>query len=128
MALTGNCTNTIYTDSATETDQMNVYHTDGTSTVEDVPKSIATSTDYTDVYLSIKQVEFFVIVAGGVKITHIHYQYAAYTDVSTRNDNQENYLFWSVGQLQNHDHSQNLYSQIYSEIKQIDGLTNLTDI
>ena len=127
MALIGNCTNTTYASHKTKTEVITFELEDGTTGSETVPLTVSTSKNYTNVYLCIKQVEFFVIVEGGEKFTNIHYQYAAYSDLETRNSDQEDFLFWNTLQLQNHDHAKNLYSQIYTEIKLFEGLTNLTN-
>ena len=127
MALIGNCKYVTYTDHETDTTNETISFPDGKEIKVEVPVKVKNEVDHSDVYLSIKQIEFFVIVEGGEKFTNIHYQYAGYTDVGTRNADQEDFLFWNTLQLQNYDHTQNLYSQIYTEIKLIEGLTNLTN-
>jgi hypothetical protein len=127
MALTGNCTHTTYTDHATETTDETITRPDGTTETITVPVIVENTTSYTNVYLCIKQVEFFHFHIDGQKIINVLYQYAGYTDVATRNADQENWLFWGNGQLQNHDHTANVYESIYNELKTRDGLTNLTD-
>lgn len=127
MALSGNCTNTVYTSHESETTTETITHSDGTTETITVPVMVATSTDYTNVYLCIKQIEFFHYYNGSEKTTNVIYQYAAYTDVATRNADQEDFLFWGNSQLQNHSHTSNLYECIYNEIKTFEGLTNLID-
>ena len=127
MALTGNCTHTVYTAHETETTTETITHFDGTSETVEVPVMIATSTDYTDVYVCIKQVENFNYWSDEQNHKSFIYQYAAYTDVATRNADQEDFLFWDVGTLQSYNPEGNLYAQIYTEIKTIDGLTDLID-
>lgn len=127
MALIGNCSNIIYTSSETETTTETITNTDGTTEIITVPVQVETITSYEDVYLCIKQVEFFHFHDGTNRVPNIIYQYAAYTDIDTRNTDEENFLFWGNTQLQNHSHTANLYESIYNEIKTFDGLTNLTD-
>lgn len=127
MALSGNCTNTVYTAHESQTTTETITNTDGTTETITVPVMVATSTDYSNVYLCIKQVEFFNYYNGSEKTTNVIYQYAAYTDVATRNADQEDFLFWGNSQLQNHSHTSNLYESIYNEIKTFEGLTNLID-
>ncbi len=125
MALTGNCSNTVYTTHPTDVEEQTITHSDGTTEVVETPVRIANVSQYTDVYLFVKQVEIFTHFLNNVKYLSVNYQYAAYTDVETRNTDQENYLFWQTGQLETHDHKTNLYSQIYDEIITLDGLTDL---
>ena len=127
MALTGNCSNIVYTDHETETTEETITQPDGTTQTVNVPVIVETSTDYTDTYLSIKQVEFFTMFPGGEKIVAVQYQFAAYTDVATRNADQENFIFWNTDQLQSYNYSQNVYEQIYNELKIKVGLTDLID-
>jgi hypothetical protein len=126
MALIGNCSHTVYTTHPTDVEEQTITHSDGTTEVIQVPVSVANVTEYTDIYLFVKQVEIFTFFANNVKTLVVHYQYAAYTNLETRNADQEDYLFWNVGQLETHDHETNLYTQIYNEINTLEGLTNLT--
>lgn len=127
MALTGNLQKIQYTDHETETTTETITQPDGTTQTIEVPVQVATTTSYEDVYLCIKQVELFHNYNGEEKVENVIYQYAAYADVETRNANQEDFLFWNNTQLQNHNHSVNLYESIYNEIKTFEGLTNLID-
>jgi hypothetical protein len=127
MALSGNCTNTTYSNHESETTTETITNSDGTTQTIEVPVQVATTKSYEDVYLCIKQVEFFHYYNGEEKVENVIYQYAAYADVETRNANQEDFLFWNNTQLQNHNHSVNLYESIYNEIKTFEGLTNLID-
>ncbi len=126
MALIGKCSNTTFTTHPTDVEEQTITQSDGTTEVIQVPVSVANVTEYTDVYLFVKQVEIFTFFANNVKTLVVHYHYAAYTDLETRNADQEDYLFWNVGQLETHDHETNLYTQIYNEINTLEGLTNLT--
>ena len=128
MALIGNCSQTTYTPHPTNLVTETATHPDGTVKVLQVPEQVATVTNYTDIYLSIKQVEIFTFFENNIKYLVVNYQYAAYADVATRNNNQEDFLFWQTGQLATHDHETNLYAQIYTEINTIEGLTDLTAI
>lgn len=127
MALSGNCTHTVYTTHETDTTTETITHFDGSSETVEVPVVIATPTDYNDVYLCIKQVDNFNHWSDEQNHKSFTYQYAAYTDVATRNADQEDFLFWDVGTLQSYNPDQNLYAQIYTEIKTINGLTDLID-
>jgi len=126
MALIGNCTHTTSTSHPSNMVSETITHPDGTTEVVEVQEQITTVTNYTNVYLSVKQVEIFTFFANNIKHLVVNYQYAAYSDVATRNADQEDFLFWEVGQLETHDHETNLYTQIYNEIKTLEGLTNLT--
>jgi len=126
MALTGNCTHTVYTNHETDTTTETITFPNGEIETVEMPVVIATPTDYTDVYLCITQVENFNFFSSSTK--QVLYHYAAYTDVESRNADQLDFLFSGNGVLENYDHDANLYSQIYNDIKTIEGLTNLTDI
>ena len=132
MALIGNCSFSTFSEHATETVTETVTLPDGTIETSVSPVMVETSTDYTNVYLSIKQVDNFNVPctacgdSGTPSFNKIFtYQYAAYTSYSDKVADQENFLFWNTAQLMSYDHNQNLYAQIYAEIKNITGLTNL---
>lgn len=132
MALIGNCTHTTYRDHETETETTVVTFNDGSTDEFVTPRVIAETTEYSNVYLSIKQIDHFHHIGtdddgNTVKTIVFHYRYAAYESVSARAEDQENFLFSEVKQLQNYNHESNLYEQIYNEIKTIEGLTNLVD-
>lgn len=125
MALIGNCTQTTYTPHPTNVVSETVTHPDGTVETIQTPEQVVTVTNYTNVYLSVKQVEIFTFFDNNIKYLIVNYQYAAYSSSATRNANQENFLFWNTGQLNTHNHETNLYDQIYTEISNIAGLGNL---
>jgi len=126
MALIGNCSNTKYNASETETTTETITQPDGSSEQVEVPVIVETKTDYTDVYLTVKQVEIIHFINSiGDKVVNVLYHIAAYTDAETRDADQEDYLFWESGQLPTYDHSKNLYEQLYDYIKTKDGYTNL---
>ena len=127
MALTGNCTHKTFASHETETTTETITLPDGTSEKVTYPLQVATTTSYENIYLCIKQVEFFHFYNGSDKTTNVFYQYAVYQDASTRNADQEDFLFWNNSQLQNHSHDANLFESIYNEIKTLEGLTNLID-
>ncbi len=132
MALIGNCSFSTFAEHATQTTTETVTLPDGTTETVVSPVMVETSTDYTNVYLSIKQVENFILSCsscgenGDASFNKVFsFQYAAYTNLATKIADQEDFLFWNTGQLSSYDHNANLYSQIYNEIKTINGLTNL---
>ena len=132
MALTGNCTHTEYTEHATNTVTQTITNPEGVTENVEVPELVANTTNYTNIYLCIKQIDhrnYWDTDTDGnqIKISIMHYRYAGYTDQATRNADQENFLFSDVGDLNDYDHTQNLYTQIYNEIKTLDGKTNLID-
>ena len=59
MALIGNCSFSTFSEHATETITETVTLSDGTIETSVSPVMVETSTDYTNVYLSIKQVDNF---------------------------------------------------------------------
>lgn len=125
MALTGNCTNTVYTAHETETITETITFPNGDTETVERPVQIEETTNYNDVYLCITQVENFNYFSNGIK--QVLYHYAAYTDLESRNADQQDFLFSANKVLQNYNHEENLYSQIYSDIKTINGLTDLID-
>jgi hypothetical protein len=127
MALIGNCTHTVYTNHATETTTESVTLSDGKVTTEQVPVIVETPTDYTNIFVCIKQVENINFWDGINTHKSIHYQFAGYTDKATRDADQEDFLFWETSHLISYDHTSNLYEQIYNDIKAQAGFTNLTN-
>lgn len=132
MALTGNCSHTTYTDHPTETVTSTITNSDGTTYEVTNPALVETTTDYTNIYLCIKQLDHYnyyeVDDEGNYhKFNVIHFRYAGYTDKATRDADQEDFLFSDVANLQDYDYDGNLYSQIYTQIKTFEGKTNLTD-
>jgi hypothetical protein len=113
MALTGNCTFTTYA-------------------VNEEGQTVGTNTDYTDIYLCITQISNFNNWLGDdegnpTKDVIVHFQFAGYESESARNSDKEDYLFWDQIQLDNPDLSSSIYTQIYNQLKQKEGFTNLID-
>jgi hypothetical protein len=132
MALTGNCTHIEYTDHETDTTTETITDVDGNVETFEIPVRVESRTDYNNIYLSVKQIDNFHYynVDSSQNISKdnvIHYRYAAYDTKLAKAQNQENFLFSEVRQLPNYDHGTNLYAQIYSDIKTIEGLTDLLD-
>jgi hypothetical protein len=125
MALTGNLRKIQYTDHATETVDWDVLDEHGEPTTITAPKKVQTSTDYNDVYLAIKQIDFFSQCCNGN--SSIIYIYAVYASQQARIDDVEDYLYTETALLENYNHDENLYSQVYNAIKQKEGNTNLID-
>lgn len=125
MALTGNLQKIEYTDHETETVEWNVLDEHGEETTITAPKKIQTSTDYNDVYLTIKQIDLFSQCCNDN--LSIIYIYAVYESEQARIDDVEGYLYTETGLLMDYNHDENLYSQVYSVIKQKEGHTNLID-
>lgn len=125
MALTGNLQKIEYTDHETETVEWNVLDEHGEETTITAPKKVQTSTDYNDVYLTIKQIDLFSQCCNDS--LSIIYIYAVYENEQARRDDVEGYLYTETGLLMNYNHNENLYSQVYNVIKQKEGNTNLID-
>jgi hypothetical protein len=134
MALIGNCTHTKYELNG-EKEYVVVEQPDGTmkEELQDVPT--ATETEYNNVYVIIKQVEFFQTYkdqkaadeedSNFVKTQAVLYQIAGYESKEERDKNQENWLFWDGLQLEDYDYSKNLLEQCYNEFNNKEGYTNL---
>lgn len=132
MALSGNCSHTEYTEHPTNTVTQTITNPNGETENIEVPEIVATTTNHSNIYLCIKQIDhrnFWDTDEDGnsIKISIMHYRYAGYADQETRNNDQEDFIFSDVGDLNNYDHTQNLYTQIYNEIKTLEGKTNLID-
>ena len=125
MALTGDLQKIQYTDHETETVEWNVLDEHGEETTITAPKKIQTSTDYNDVYLTIKQIDLFSQCCNDS--LSIIYIYAVYESEQARIDDVEGYLYTETGLLMGYNHNENLYSQVYNVIKQKEGNTNLID-
>lgn len=132
MALIGNCSHTTYTAHATNTVNETRTLSDGTEETVTVPETVVETTDYTNIYLCIKQLDHYNFYdvddeGNAVKFAVIHYRYAGYVNKAARDADQEDFLFTDVGNLNDYNYDGNLYTQIYNEIKTLDGKTNLTD-
>ena len=117
MALQGNCTHKEY------------------NTVDD--EMVVTPTDYTDVYVMVKQVEFFQTYQDQslegeepniVKHQAVLFQIAGYESKEARDADQEDWLFWEPMELLDYVYSANLLEQCYNKVKGAEGYTELTDI
>jgi hypothetical protein len=125
MALKGNLQKIEYTDHETETVEWDVFDENGEETTITAPKKIQSSTDYNDVYLTIKQIDLFSQCCNdGLSIIYV---YSVYESEQARIDDVEGYLYTETGLLMDYNHDENLYSQVYSVIKQKEGNTNLKD-
>jgi hypothetical protein len=123
MALKGNLQKIEYTDHETETVEWDVFDENGEETTITAPKKIQSSTDYNDVYLTIKQIDLFSQCCNdGLSIIYI---YSVYESEQARIDDVEGYLYTETGLLMDYNHDENLYSQVYNVIKQKEGNTNL---
>lgn len=125
MGLIGNLQKIQYTDHETETVEWNVLDEHGEETTITAPKKIQTSTDYNDVYLTIKQIDFFSQCCNNS--LSIIYVYAVYESEQARIDDVDGYLYTETGLLMDYNHNDNLYSQVYNVIKQKEGNANLID-
>ena len=151
MALQGNCIHTEFIDSGeteivTGAPALKMVEFDSTddagtnpdgSTVEiEQPIMNKTETEYNDVYVIVKQVEFFQtyyqldeeVPNNSQKVQAVLFQIAGYESKKARDANQENWLFWEPMQLNNYDYNLNLLSQCYNLIKQTQGYTELENI
>ena len=134
MALTGNCTHTEYIDSG-ETEIITGTNPDGSTVELEQPIMNPVETEYNDVYVIVKQVEFFQtynnmeegIPENTGKIQAVLFQIAGYESKEARDADQENWLFWEPMQLDNYVYSSNLLAQCYNQVKQTEGYTNLTN-
>lgn len=125
MALIGNLQKIQYTDHETETVEWNVLDEHGEPTTITAPKKVQTSTDYNNVYLTIKQIDLFSQCCNDS--LSIIYVYAVYESEQARIDDVEGYLYTETGLLMDYNHDENLYSQVYNVIKQKEGNINLID-
>ena len=117
MALQGNCTHISYQDSE-ETQDVVRINPDGTEETITVNLKNAIETEYTNVYVIVKQVEVFQTYvdqraegedeANFVKTQVVIFHLAGYESKQTRDDDQENWLFWEPMELQNYDYNLNV--------------------
>jgi hypothetical protein len=140
MALTGNVDIITRTPHETETETITYTYPDdsaiygdqaGETITETIPASVVSTTSYTNTYVCIRSVNNYntwVSENGSTtKIKEFQVDYAVYTDEATRNADKDNFLYQDVAVLHNIDMTQNLYSQAYSQIKSMEGFTNLID-
>lgn len=136
MALQGNCTHITYEESG-ETQEVVKINPDGSEETITVNVNNPIETEYTNVYVIVKQVEFFQTYADQmvegeeesnfVKTQVVIFHLAGYESKQTRDEDQENWLFWEPMELQNYDYNLNVLSQCYNQVKQTEGYTNLTN-
>jgi len=132
MALTGNCTYTTYSNHETETTTETITNTDGTTETIETPVMVEEITNYDNIYMCVTQISNFNNWYGDqegnpAKDIVVHFQYAVYESEVARNADKEDYLFWNQIQLDNPDLSSSIYTQIYNQLKQKEGFTNLID-
>lgn len=140
MALEGNITWTKVETSLDETEDMVItypeemdvndsnYSKAGTSETIQVPKQILTTNTYDYVYLWVKQIDVIYNFVGEDKNEGIHYHIAAYNSKEERDENQENFLFHYVRELQSVNKDQNLWQQCYDDLKKDETFVYLTDV
>ena len=132
MALIGNCTHKEYVDSG-ETEIVVGTNPDGSTSEVEQPIMNEVVNEYNDIYLIVKQVEFFQtyyqldeeVPNNSEKVQAVLFQIAGYESREARNENQENWLFWEPMQLNNYDYDVNLLEQCYNQVKETDGFTDL---
>jgi predicted DNA-binding protein YlxM (UPF0122 family) len=123
MALKGNLQKIEYIDHESELVDWVTINEQGEEVATKAPRKIKSSTDYNDVYLTIKQIDLFSQCCNdGLSIVFI---YAVYESEQARIDDVEDCLYTKTGMLFNYDHDLNLYTQIYDSIKLEEGNTNL---
>jgi len=140
MALTGNVDIITRTPHETETETITYTYPDdpaiygdqaGETITETIPVSVVSTTSYTDTYVCIRSVNNYntwVNENGSItKIKEFQVDYAVYADEATRNSDKDDWLYQDVTVLHNIDLTQNLYSQAYTQIKSMEGFTNLID-
>ena len=132
MALIGNCTHKEYVDSG-ETEIVVGTNPDGSTLELEQPIMNEVVNEYNDIYLIVKQVEFFQtyhqldeeVPNNSEKVQAVLFQIAGYESKEARDENQENWLFWESMQLNNYDYDVNLLEQCYNQVKETDGFTDL---
>jgi hypothetical protein len=127
MALIGNCTHTTYSDHKTETEVVTWVDSDETVHTETVPLKVANTQSYEGIYLVITQVDNFNNWAVGYSNKALIAYYKVYANQEARDLDNSDFLFEESIGLDNLDLDQPLYSQIYTQIKQVEGLGNLID-
>jgi len=140
MALTGNVDITTTTPHETETETITYTFPDnveihgdqaGQTITETVPVSVFSTTSYTDIYLCIRSVNNYNswVIDGSETIKEKEFQvdFAIYTDQATRDADKNDFLWQDVMVLHSINMDENLYSQAYSQIKLMEGFTNLID-
>lgn len=135
MALFGNCIHTEFIDSG-ETEIVTGTNPDGSTVELEQPIMNKTETEYNNVYVIVKQVEFFQtyysydeeVPNNNNKVQTVLFQIAGYESKEARDADQEAWLFWDTLSLNNYDYNLNLLSQCYNLIKKTEGYTELENI
>lgn len=126
MALEGSCIFKEFSYSETETQDQVIVNSDGVEETVQVPVETVTETPYEYAYVVIKQVSLFQIYGVSGKKQICLAQIAGYNSSYERDEDQENYLFWTTIEIP-YNYDLNLYSQCYDYIKTVNGFENLTD-
>jgi hypothetical protein len=127
MALQGNCTHSVLNDTG-QTEEVTRIHDDGSVETFNTPVLETISTNYENVYVQVKQVEFFQRYNSDGKKQIVLFHVAGYESKEVRDANIEDFLFFYNLELEDYDYNSNLLTQCYNLIKTTEGFENLTDI
>lgn len=128
MALQGPCTHTRTFQSETETTTVEQVQEDGSIIEVEVPVWEDRTETYEDIYIFVKQITHFTIYPQNEdKVRVVHFQIAGYPTQEHRDIDQEGHILWDSIELMNYNVDENVYTQIYNQLKQMDGFTQLTD-
>jgi|TARA_R100000081_G_C4790415_1_gene157321 hypothetical protein len=127
MALKGDITWTFAEESKTETEEIKAVYADGTEETIQQPKQIYRSESFTDVYLYVKSIQVHTLTPNNKKTEQVHYHFAGYESKEARDADNENFLFFSGGQLMDYDYDTNLWKQCYDSLKSREDFKNLID-
>ena len=126
MALQGTCSITTKVETGNTT-TTTITNPEGVVEEIEIAETEDQVTEYEDAYVIVKQIDFFQTYIDG-KEQIVHYHVAGYLTPDHRNDDQEDFLFFTTFQLPDYDYNQNILSQCYDHLKTINGFENLVNI
>lgn len=125
MALQGDIEWLFVEEHESETEDVLVEYPDGTNETITQPTTVERTETFEDVYIYIKSIQ--VHTMSGIndetgymqKNEAIHFHYAGYKDVATRDNDNEDYLFFATSAIFNYNRDENIWSQCYDALKVI---------
>lgn len=124
MALQGSIEWVFTEEHESETEDILVEYPNGSNETITQPITIEKTETFEDVYIYIKSIQIHTM--NGVndetgymqKNEVIHYHYAGYENIETRDNDNENFLFFGTGGLYDYNRDENIWIQCYNVLKQ----------
>lgn len=124
MALQGNIEWLFVEEHESETEDILVEYPDGTNETITQPITVERTETFEDIYIYIKSIQVHTLTAVNEETGYkekaevVHFHYAGYEDVATRDNDNEDFLFFATGATLNYNRDENLWSQCYNVLKE----------